>query len=178
MADLSARYATALFELSNEGGKLHEYLEQAEFLRDTLQSDDCRRIITHPRISTAEKFAFFGDVFPDINTDFRGFLHLAVAKNRENYIIPSLTALVEMIRSYQSLATAKVISAIELTDVQIAQLSAVLSKKLKKKVDVTVEVDPSVIGGLSIQVEGYYVDRTVKSLLKDMKETVKKGSGE
>ena len=63
MADLSARYATALFELALERGFADDYLQQAAFISTTMQDEDCRRIITHPRIPPEEKFAFLDGAF-------------------------------------------------------------------------------------------------------------------
>jgi len=39
-------------------------------------------------------------------------------------------------------------------------------------------VEPSIIAGISIQVDGYLCDRTIKTMLKNMKETVRRGADE
>jgi F-type H+-transporting ATPase subunit delta len=175
VADLGIRYATALFEMSEESGLLGVYLEQAQFLRDTLQDEDALRILTHPLIPADEKYAFLTEAFGKaIHQDLLGFMKLVIAKNREAYLLPALTKLVDMIKVRQNQTTARVVSAVPLTDVQAAQLAVTLSKKLGKQVDITVLVDPSVIAGISIHVDGYFLDRTVKTMLKDMKETVKR----
>jgi len=179
VADLGIRYATALFEISEEGGLLNEYLEQAQFLLSTLKDDDALSILTHPRISADEKYAFLTKAFGEsVNQDLLGFMKLVVAKNREAYLLPAFEKLVEMIRKRNNQTSAKVVSAVPLTDEQAASLTATLTRKLGKVVDITVLVDPSVIAGLSIHVDGYFLDRTVKSMLKDMRETVRKGASE
>jgi len=181
VADLGIRYATALFEISQSGGMLKEYLDQAQMICDHLQEDDALLVLTHPRISADEKFDFFRKVFGDsIDQDLQGFVHLVISKNREAYLLPALEKLVEMIKYHQNQTTAKVVSATPLTDAQADKLAAVLSKKLNKEVDVIVVVDPSQIAGISIHVDGYLIDRTVKSMLRDMKdvltETLRKGA--
>ena len=171
MADLSKRYATALFEISSESGMLAQYLEQATFLRDALQEEECKAFITHPRVTGAEKSAFFNRVFAEhIHGDLLGFLHLAIAKNREAFLLPALNALVEMIRTHHNQTTARVVSAVPLTDAQLAAMAALLTRKLNKRVDIQVIVDPAVIGGVSIQADGFFADRTVRNLLRNMKE--------
>jgi F-type H+-transporting ATPase subunit delta len=179
VADLSIRYASALFEISQESGLLSEYLEQAQLLRDNLQEEEALLVLTHPRISSDEKNAFITKVFGDsIHRDLLGFIRLVISKNREAYLVPALEKLIEKINVYRNQTSAKVISAEPLTDAQITQLADILSRKLGKTVDITVVVDPSVIAGISIQVDGYFLDRTVKSILKDMKETFKRGAAE
>ena len=179
MADLGIRYATALFELSNESGTLLEYQQQAQFLCDTLTEEDAISILVHPRISANEKYAFLTKTYGDvIHQDLMNFMKLVVSKNREAFLVPALTKLIEMIRVHNNQTTAKVVSAVPLTDEQAGKLTEVLSRKLSKQVDVTVLVDPSQIAGLSIHVDGYFLDRTVKTMLKDLKETVRRGADE
>jgi len=179
VADLGIRYATALFQISEEGGLLNEYLEQAKLICSALDQEDAIRLLTHPRITGEEKFTFLNKAFGElIHQDLLGFIRLVIDKNREEFLVPALYKLIDLIDQRQNRTTAKVVSAVPLTDAQAAQISSILSKKLNKEVDLTVLVDTSQIAGLSILVDGYYVDRTVKSMLKDMKETIKRGANE
>ena len=174
MADLGIRYATALFDISHENGLLDDYLAQAQIVCDNIACEDAHRILTHPRISSDEKFAFLQNAFGGfVHQDLLAFMRLVIAKNRQAFLLPALKKLVEMIKTHKRQTTAKVVSAVPLTDAQTAQLTAALSRKINKQVDVTVLVDPSVIAGISIHVDGYFIDRTVKSMLKDMKEKIR-----
>ena len=139
MADLGKRYATALFELSAEQGLLSQYLDQATFLRNTLQEEECKTFLAHPRVTGSEKSAFFNQVFSEhLHQDLMGFLHLTVAKNREAFLLPALNQLVEMIRAHHNQTTARVVSAVPLSEEQLAKMAAMLTRKLNKKVDVQV----------------------------------------
>jgi len=179
VAELSIRYATALFELAKESGQTNDYLEQAELLREKLNDADCRRIIAHPQITAAEKRAFFSEAFAgNIHEHLMGFLQLVVAKSREAYLLPALTALIDMIHQEQRKTTAQVITAEPLLPPHYLALTELLSQKLDKQVTVVSKVDPSVIGGFYIQVDGFFIDRTVKNMLKDMKLSLKKEYGE
>jgi len=173
MADLGIRYATALFDISQESGLLNDYLEQAQLVCDNLQGEDALRILTHPRISSEEKFAFLQNAFGEhIHQDLLGFMRLVISKNREAYLLPALSKLIEMIKTHNKETTARVVSAVPITDEQAAELTSLLEKKLNKKVGISVVVDPSVVAGISIHVDGYFLDRTVKTMLKDMKENL------
>ena len=173
MADLSTRYAKALFELALERGLTSDYLEQAAFISHALSEADAQRIITHPRIPIADKFAFFDGAFAGrIHEDLLGFMRLTVTKNREEFLTSALDALVEMIRRHQNYTTAKVVSAFELTPEQLSQLRLTLARKLSKQVELKAEVDTSLIGGFRVHVDGHIFDRTLKRMLKDMKETI------
>jgi len=179
MADLGIRYASALFELSEENGLLSEFFEQAQYLRSTLTDENALSILTHPRITAAEKNAFLEKAFSGVlHSDLFNFLKLTVSKNREAFIVPALEKLIGMIRERNNQTTAKVVSATPLSDAQATRLASVLSSKFGKQVDLTVLVDPSVVAGISIQIDGYLMDRTVKTMLKNMKESVRRGADE
>ena len=68
--------------------------------------------------------------------------------------------------------TANVISAVELSVQQVSALEETLSKKLNRPVEISVKVDPSVIGGLSIHAGGILLDRTIKRQITDMKNGI------
>lgn len=64
---------------------------------------------------------------------------------------------------------AEVRSAVALSDDQRKRLEAALSKKLDKKVDVRVIVDPKVVGGLVATVGDEVIDGSVRSHLDQLK---------
>lgn len=171
MSDLGTRYAAALFELAEEDGSFSVIMEQAQFLLDTFKGEDnALRILTHPLISTGEKNAFVDAAYSNIHPILFGFMKLAIAKNREAFLLPAIKRLVKLIKYHQNHTAARVVSAVPLTDAQKQRLSHTLAVKLGKKIDLHVIVDPAQIAGISIHVEGYFLDRTVKTMLKNMKE--------
>ncbi|MCL1807880.1 MAG: ATP synthase F1 subunit delta [Oscillospiraceae bacterium] len=171
MAKLSTHYATALRKLAVESGSEDVFLEQANVLHQTLSNAESKRILLHPHIPAAEKQAFFGRVFEGkLHKDLFSFLCLTVDKNREAFLLPALWELILQIETLQRKTRAKVVSAGELTKKQTEALKKLLEKKLDKQVDIAVKVNPSVIGGPYIQVDGFFIDRTVKSRLRDLKE--------
>ena len=173
MAQLSSRYATAIFDLSLERGVLNESLDQALFVKDVLEDEQCHSIITHPRISAGDKRSFFEEVFAKhVSADMMGFLNLAVAKNREEFIVPSLGAFIDMANDHLRKTTALVVSAVPLRAEQVSALEVLLAKKTSKQVTVEQKVDPAIIGGLYIQVDGYFVDRTIRTRLQDIKQSL------
>jgi F-type H+-transporting ATPase subunit delta len=177
MADLSIRYATALFDIGREGSLLGEVSTQAQFIVDALEGEETERFLTHPRITTAQKSAFLEDTFGGhIHESLSAFMNLALAKNREAFILPTLRRLVAMIREHMNFTTARIVSAVQLSDAQLSRIASTLNAKLGKQVDVTVNIDPAVIAGLSIQVDGFFLDRTVRTMLRDMKENVRRGA--
>jgi len=176
MERLSSLYASALFDLALQKGVTDEILDQATMIRDSLSDPDCRRILTHPHISPAEKQAFLDKAFAGhIHEDLRSFFILVTEKNREEFLVPTLTALIHLIERHRNKTTAEVMSASVLDDSQTASIKEILSKKLNKDVQLSLKVDPTVIGGPHIYVDGYYIDWTVRTRLRDLTAHMKEG---
>ena len=176
MERLSVIYASALFDLAIQHNAVDEFLEQAVYLRDSLGSEDCERILLHPRITAARKHEFFRKAFSgQIHEDLLGFLYLVADKNREAYLVSALDSLIGMIQHHNKIVTAKVSSAIPYSESQAEALRKMLSEKLDKTVELDLNVDPSLIGGPYIFVDGYYIDWTVKTRLRDLTIRMKEG---
>jgi F0F1-type ATP synthase delta subunit len=90
-------------------------------------------------------------------------------------VIPALNNLLDKIKRHQKKTTATVLTATKLHEKQIDEIKKVLSSKLEKSVEVTVDVDEALIGGSFIRVDGYYIDQTVKKRLRDMVAHMKEG---
>ena len=174
MAELSIRYASALFDLAIEEGMLNEYLNQVIVVREVLQTGECRNIMRHPHIPDADKRAFLEDIFAGINDKLAGFLYLLITKSCENLIIPALTTFIKMAKLHNGKIVANIVSAAELNESQISAIKKVLSKKLGKEVEISSKTDHSLIGGFYINVEGCLVDCTIKKHLRNLKEFIKK----
>lgn len=176
MAALKDRYANALLEISDENGSLERDLEQAIILLDTLKGDEVKGFIEHPHVPNAAKQQFFNDAFSEwISEHLMNFLYLAVRKNRESYLVPVLTEFIALAKRRLGRIEAKLVSAKPLTKAQIESVRRVLVEKTKMQVELEASVDPDVIGGFYVLVDGQIFDRTVRSELNLMREHLKRG---
>jgi len=176
MAQLSSVYASAVFglfvahEADCEPGFQANYLEQVRFLRDALSEPDTAHFLAHPHIRGVEKRKFFETAFDgSIHTDLTGLIFLAITKNREAFIVPALVRLAELIEGHIHIARAKIITAVPLSAEKLSEMEALLSKKLDKTVIAEPVVDPAVIGGVYIAVDGHFIDKTVRTQLREMR---------
>jgi len=174
MMTLANRYATALFEIAREKQIVHDFHKQTIQLISYLENDGANKILVHPRITAEQKLKFIRDAFANqFHTDIFGFLTLAINKNREIFIVPALKELIAMIMRFTNHTTARIVCAQMPTEMQQTKLKATLSKKLGKIVTLNIVIDPQIIGGLSIQVDEYFIDKTVRFKLKEMSQNLK-----
>ena len=178
MAGISKRYGRALYDLAKERGTLDVCLSQAAIVRETLDAPEYRRILQHPHISKKEKHAFIQSVFSHgLEEPLQDFLLLLLTRSRAAILSDALAEFIELGMRWRGEAEALVVSAVPLREEQVSALQEVLAKKTGKKIEMTSEVDPALIGGFYIAVEGHCIDRSVKKRLEDMRNSIEKGEG-
>ena len=170
MAALASRYGAALADLAVESGNVNAYREQAALILEALKDEDCRKIIEHPKISSAKKKELVKEVFAEhISADLLGFLYLVIDKNREEFLVEGLENLIERLDEIAGISHANVVCARPPTPSQLADIERLARQKLGDKVEISVSVDPALIGGFYIQTATHMFDFSVRRQLAQMK---------
>ncbi len=176
MAKLKEEYTHVLLERSEAKGTLEEDLKQAIWVREALKDAEAQDFLLHPHVSDAAKYQLFQNAFSGkISEHLMDFLYLTVQKNSESLILSVLTEYIEYINRHTGKADAKVVSAKKLTQQQVESIRAALSRKMDTQVQLKTAVDPNVIGGFYILVDGHIFDGTLRSELNLMKDQLKRG---
>lgn len=176
MAKLKDRYAIALLELTNDDENLESYVGQSIMVRDALNNHETQAFLKHPYIPDSVKFDLFESAFQGkLDKHLMGFLQLLVKKNREELIISALTEYIERANRLLGRIEARFVSSKEVTVEEVESIRNILNKQLNMEVNVQTEVDPDVIGGFYLLVDGHIFDGTVRSKLNKMREELKRG---
>jgi len=179
MANAPSRYAAALFSIALDanaarGGALKDMAaEVASVLAVINENKEFSDMLIHPRVTAGQKLAAVRAVFGEgMDSNLYGLFSLVFLKGREKFIAEILEAFLERAREYENIAVARIESAAPLTEAQVADLSARLSKKLNKTIETRTSVDPSLIGGVRVSVDGMVIDGTLKNRINDMRLTL------
>ena len=173
---MAGRYATALFDLAREQGKLEETEEALARLSASLdESEDLARLVRSPIFSADEQSAALAAMskqagLPALAANFMQLL----VKNRR------LFALRDVIAGFRRLAadhrgelTADVTSAVALSKTQADELKATLKAKTGKSITLVEKVDPAILGGLVVKVGSRMVDSSIRTKLQNLKYAMK-----
>ena len=172
MADLVAkRYAKALYQLCAEENCVDNVYRQAVAVCGAITDEPSfLTLLKHPEISAMEKMALFENAFKGkVSDNLIGLFGAALAKRRGGEIVELLAGFIALVDESRGVTTAYVTSAAPLSHEQITSVKAALSKSLNKLVELKTEVDPDLIGGLCINVDGKVFDSTVKRQMANLK---------
>ena len=174
MTTTSREYAEALFELAVQGNETKETSEGLETVVSALlQTPDYRAMLASPAISKEERLnaldsAFRGKI-PDI---LLAILRMMISRGHVSALNGMARDYEELARGYRGESVAVVTSAVPLKEAETVALRTKLEKKLSKTVIMQFRVDPELIGGIRVEVDGRVIDGSIRNKLDEIKEVM------
>jgi len=153
-------------EKNNELEKLEDQL--FDFTRVLVANPDLRQALNTSADSDAGKVALLEVVVKGkYATSTLNLLRRVVVLRRGRSIDSTLTTYSHYVSTRRDRLVAHVKSAVVLSDVQRNKLVAALTKQMGKEVHVNIEIDPKVLGGISIRYADDVIDGTIFNRLAE-----------
>ncbi|PLX83300.1 MAG: ATP synthase F1 subunit delta [Desulfuromonas sp.] len=175
---ISRRYAKALVELGSEQKMMETYGEELVQVSSVLAAEDMLRLILEsPSFHREKKAAILGDIMGalKLSDGMVKFLGLLLEKDRLKYLSQIEGNFRGLADELSGTLRANITSAAQLAEGQVSAIGSGLEKQTGKTVKLTVEIDPSLIGGLQAQIGGRVFDGTIRTQLKRIEDTLQKG---
>ena len=175
VATLARPYAGAAFDLAKSGAELDRWSRMLELLSAAAEDPRMKTLLLAPETDEAQKAFRLIEVCGDELTErARRFVHV-LAANKRLLLLGQIRAQFEALRAEEqrSLDVA-VTSAFALSDDQEQKLRAVLARRFEKDIQMTSDVDPSLIGGAIIQAGDMVIDGSVRGRLDKLAESVQR----
>ena len=138
----------------------------------TLADPQLRAILEDPKIHLGDKENLINKCLPGISQLALNFTYLLVAKQRLSILEQIVSEYELMADAYLGLEHAKVITAIPLDEGDQKKLSDRLAAITGKKIVLTTEVDPAIIGGFVARVGDRLIDGSTKAKLEALRRTL------
>jgi len=163
------RYSLALYELAEESNVKHEIEKDSlSIIQLISNSEDFNSLIKDPTnkkedqlnviLKISEKFK--------INNLLTKFLSFLISKRRFFYVEKILKDFIETCSKKRGEIKAELTAAKELTEKEINSIKEELTKNFSSKIKLNYKYDPSLIGGLIVQVGSTMVDTSIKNKLQ------------
>ncbi len=139
------------------------------------KSEDLYEALTNPLISIEDKLNIIEKAFEkDVDVLIRNFLKVLTEKDRFNLIYDIIKIYNSLLDEINGIARIDVISAVELNDIEQADIQAKLAEKLKKQVVIKYKTDKSIIAGLVFKMGDDIIDMSIARKLEDYKMALTK----
>jgi F-type H+-transporting ATPase subunit delta len=169
-AEVYARSLFALAQLTESVDAADETLRQAA---ETLRSSaELRDALGDPNVSAVTRRDIVHQLFADGDNAVAAVVGL-IADNGDGALLPDVSRLFgEVAEKERGLVVAFVTTAVSLDDATRADVVAQLRELLSAPVTLREKVDPSIIGGIVINVAGKIIDASVSGQLDDARRTL------
>lgn len=163
---IARRYAKGLL-LAVEKDNFDRITQDLLALTDMLLSESLKRLFEDPAFSPAERRSVINRIAEQwqMNPELHRFLLLLVNKDRILLLPLIYQAITAIIDEQRGRLRAQIKSASQLDQALVDDIKESLSKITKKEVMAEVAVDPSLIGGIRVDMGGTVFDGTVKARL-------------
>ncbi len=169
LATLARPYAEAAFKRAKETGKTEAWSESLQFLAAVIQDKDMAVIVGNPKVGGDRLLQLMMDIAQDhIDDEGKNLLKLLV-QNGKLKLLSHISVLYEQYKANdEGYVNVDLYSAYPLTKAEQHKYVAMLEKYLRKKVNATVSVDKSLIGGILAKAGDKVIDGSVSGQLHQL----------
>ena len=181
MAELTIdlTYGTALFEAAKETGQTEQIMEEATEVLGILQQEpDLYAFINYPAISAQEKKAVIGEIFGGrICEELLNFIYVLIDKRRTMHFEKMIKVYKKLMDKKEGISYGTVFSVEPLSLEHIEELEKEASKLFASNVKLENEIDPKLIGGIKILVDGKMIDVSIRKKFNDLRNSIRFNQG-
>lgn len=170
---ISLRYARALLQIAKEANAVDDYARQL--------TDFCSLCQQYPDLMAALSVKGFGHVNrlnvlnavlekSEYADHFRNFLRLLVKKSRIHLLDTLCEQYIILADAVMGRCQMTVTSSVDLQEKQYGELLDLFGSRTGQKMVLNKKIDPSVLGGIRVQIGDRVYDNTIKYQLKNLKE--------
>lgn len=166
-------YAMAAFQQAREEGKIGEWSEMLALLERVIIDPAMSEAISSPRLTRSQLADLIVEVCGDNLSPTGANFVRVLGENHRFGVIADIAESFEAERARaEQRSEVTVTSAYELSDAEQAVINDALTRRLGTKVDLHVEVDKSLIGGVVIQTGDTVIDASIRGQLNQMAQSI------
>ena len=162
----------AVLEGANSTGALEEVSQELFQVREIILSNRELRMALEPSktTSTESRVALAQRVFGDAVSDSTmSLLTWCVRHHADGGVPHNLRRVSELAAGLQQRTIADVVTAIPMTQAQQERLRSLLEQRAGTEVEMNLDIDPEVVGGVRVTMRNSVIDSTMRKRLQDVR---------
>lgn len=176
MNELASRYANALYSIALEDNKIKVWQEEVKTIYLLLKDNrDFIHVLSSAFLSLKEKEDIIDNTFKNIDKDILSLMKLMVKNHRERYLVDALQAFNSLCNGYRGVKEGLIYSTERLDEKTLNRISQKIGELEKVEVELYNIIDPTLLGGVKVVIDGHIYDGSVRYHLDQLKENLLKG---
>jgi F-type H+-transporting ATPase subunit delta len=175
-SEISKRYAKAIFDIAREEGKSEEYFDELKGFNDILgQNASLKGFMVNPVFAKADKMNVLDQVADKaaLSPIMRNFLRILIEKGRIGSLAEIQDWYQESLDRISGRVRVQVATAYKLSGDLEEKLRLKMEEVTGKKVEMNVESDQSLIGGIVVKVGDTLYDGSIRAQLNSIRELLR-----
>ncbi len=170
MAVAQRMYARALFEAAQEADRVEAVARDLAALAGALDEvPELRSFLRNPQIDPSGKADVLDQLSADADPLVRNFVRLVAERGRAGELPEMSAELDALVARAQNRLAVELTTAYELSDDEADSLVATIEKASGRSIEASRAVDPSIIGGIVLQIGSHRADGSVRGRLERLR---------
>jgi F-type H+-transporting ATPase subunit delta len=164
------RYAKAVYEVAAAEGRVDEWQERLQTLEELFSIDEVESVLDNPVIPSQRRVEVV-DVLDEgrLGTEARNLGKLLVESGRPDLVHDVREEFEELADEEAGRVRATITTAVELSDEERRRLTGSLSDRLGRELRSQWQVDPSILGGVILQLGDRLIDASLRGRLDQLR---------
>lgn len=169
MLEIAQNYASALLSLAIDDNKVIDYQNEVRQLRKIiLDNPDFLLLLDSHFLTNQERAESVNKLLPGFSIDIVNFIKIIVKHNRVKYLNDILEAFNSLCNENQGVLEGLLYSAFSLDEKTINQIKNKISQIENHEVDLSLKIDPTLIGGIKVVINSHVYDGSIKNQLEKL----------
>ncbi len=170
------RYAEAAFEVALRDDQLDRWRDDLAVAADILGRPEVEPIVHSPAVPLVQRLGLVSGLLESrIQPDALRLVRLLVTRGRASALPGVAAGYARKLNAHRGVVMATVTSAVPLTDHETAAIRQRVEAMAGSAVELRTEVDPGLIGGISIQVRDQLLDASIRGRLERLRDQLHAG---
>jgi F-type H+-transporting ATPase subunit delta len=164
------RYALAALALADQHGDAKAWQDSLRQIAEFMTDPEVKRVLENTRVGQEPKQRLIGAALNDLPVLQLNFARLLVRKNRTALARDIALTFDRLFEEQQGITRARATTAVPLSDAEREALAARLRQQVGHDVVLETDVDPSLLGGVIVQIGDRLIDASTRAKLTAMRE--------
>jgi len=171
---VATKYATALFGTAKRTDQVESISHDLEAISNLLRKNALlKNFLESPQVLERDKKELISSTFkPLISEALFSFLMLVVSKHRIQYLLSMDEEFQQLVKEDKGIVEARLITARSADQSLVDQIRQELEESTGKKVEIKLELDPYLLGGIVIILGDKIIDRSIRYQLGQLREQI------
>ncbi len=171
MAVAHRMYARALFQAARDADRVDAVAADLSVIAGAMDEvPELRAFLRNPQVDPAGKAEVLGQLAAEADELARNFVRLAAEKGRAGELPEISSELDALVAQSQNRLAVELTTAHELSDAEAQSIVQSIEKASGRTIEATRTVDPSLIGGLVLQIGSHRADGSVRGRLERLRQ--------